>query len=93
MEFKELEEGLKALKGTDFLECEAIERSRDNLTPIISMSAGFQIRIAAMALKTNPAELEELPLRQLNKILMIVNRFLLANLGDEEIRLKKLDEQ
>ena len=83
----DLEERLKKLTGHDFIECESIERAQGNMTPIISFSASFQLRIAAIALGTNPGDLQDLPIRSLNKILMSVNSFLLRNLEEEPIPL------
>lgn len=88
----QLEEGLNKLTGADLIDCDAIERARGNITPIIATSMNYQIRIAAIALKTQPQDLEILPARQLHRILLKVNNFLLANLDAEEIRLPKSEE-
>lgn len=89
---QKLNEGLEKLSGADLIECDNIERSQGNMTPIISFSSSYQLRIAAIALNTTPADLEVLPARQLNRILLTVNRFLLGNLDDEQIQLMKSEE-
>ena len=89
---EQLEEGLNKLTGADLIDCDNIERSRGNITPIISMSMNYQLRIAAIALKTQPQDLEILPARQLQRILLKVNNFLLGDLDAEEITLKKSEE-
>lgn len=89
---KQLEEGLNKLTGADIIECDRIERSRGNLTPVISASAAYQLRIASIALATYPEDLEKLPARQFQRILLEVNNFLLANLDAEEIALPKSED-
>lgn len=89
---KQLEDGLNKLTGEDLIECDQIERSRGNLTPVIAASAAYQLRIASIALATDADDLKKLPARQFQKILLEVNNFLLANLDAEEIVLPKSDE-
>ena len=79
-----LEKALSALKGTDYIECETLERRNGNISPMIMFSSGFQCRLAAMALGTNPGDVEDLPLSKFNAIITATNNFLLKSLGDEE---------
>lgn len=89
---KQLAEGLEKLTGVELIECDQLERQRGNVTPVISTSGAYQLRIAAIALNTDPHELQRLPARKLQRILIEVNHFLLANLDEEEIVLPKSEE-
>ena len=84
----ELESKLESLSGRDFNECEAIERRRGNYTPMISFSAEFQARIAAMALGTNIGELEELPIAKYHSIITRTANFLASTLAEEMLAVK-----
>lgn len=77
--------GLNNLSGVDFKEAENLERRRGNLIPVINFSTSFQIRLAAMALKTTPQELERLPMKQLNHIILEVSNFLLSDSESETV--------
>ena len=80
--------GLNALTGVDFKEAENLERRRGNMIPVINFSTSFQVRLAAMALKTTPQELERLPMKQLNRIILEVSNFLLSDSEEEVVQEK-----
>lgn len=83
IDVKKLDEGLNGLRGLDFEQCEAQERSAGNNYPEMSFSKGFQARLAARALGVPPADVRELPLREYNKICQTVFNFLFST-SDEE---------
>ena len=76
VDIEKLKGQLENLTGKDFERAEQDERLAGNIIPMINFSTGFQIRLAAIALKTNPNELKSLPLRQYNQVASAVSNFL-----------------
>lgn len=79
IDFEKLPEQLKTLTGNDFIEAEKEERIAGNVMPMISFSPGFQIRLAAKALKTNPRELQNLPIAKFARLASAVSNFLFSD--------------
>lgn len=77
-EIEKLKEGLKKLTGADYESAEKAERALGNITPLINFSTPFQIRLAAMALGTNPPELKTLPINEYSLLATTVSNFLLT---------------
>lgn len=71
------------LTGKDFIEVEKEVRSTGDIMPMITFSTGFQVRLAARALKVNPRELEDLPLNQYSRIASTVSNFLFSDSDSE----------
>lgn len=82
-EIAKLEEGLKNLKGIDYEAAEKAERSAGNIMPLINFSTGFQIRLAAKALKTNPHEIKNLPINEYTLIANATSNFLFSGSESE----------
>ena len=83
IDFDDLQNKLLNLTGKDFMEAERDARNAGDIMPMITFSTGFQIRLAAKALKTNPRELENLPLNQYSKVATTVSNALFSS-SDEE---------
>ena len=83
IDFEELKNKLMTLTGKDFIEVEKEVRSTGDIMPMITFSTGFQVRLAARALKVNPRELEDLPLNQYSRIASTVSNFLFSDSDSE----------
>lgn len=82
-EITKIEEGLKNLKGIDYEAAEKAERNSGNMMPLINFSTGFQIRLAAKALGTNPHEIKSLPINEYNLIANTTSNFLFSSSESE----------
>lgn len=78
MDTKDLETKLLNLTGKDFELAEFAERNSGNTMPLITFSAAFQARLAAMALGVLPDDIKNLPIQQYNAIVSRVSNFLFA---------------
>lgn len=74
--------GLESLTGNDYESAERAERAAGNNAPLLTLSTGFQIRLAAKALSVPTPELKGLPLRDYSALATEVMNFLLV--GSEE---------
>lgn len=79
IDVEELKSKLENLTGKDFIDAEKDARNSGDMMPLITFSTEFQIRLAARALKTNPRELETLPLNQYTKVASTVSNFLFSD--------------
>ena len=84
IDYDELQKQLQNLTGRDFMEAEKEARSTGDVMPLITFSTGFQIRLAARALKLNPREMETLPLNQYAKVASTVSNFIFGSEAEPE---------
>ena len=84
LDTSKLTEKLNELKGIDFEKCEREERIAGNNSVDVTLSKSFQARLAARALKCNPYDIKELPLKEYSKVVMEVMGFLFGDLGKDE---------
>ena len=78
VDITKLEENLEKLSGRDFSSVEKESRSAGNNAIVLTTSSDFQARLAARALKVNPNDILDLPLKKYNQTLLIVTNFLFA---------------
>lgn len=78
VDITKLEENLEKLSGRDFSSVEKESRSSGNNAIVLTTSSDFQARLAARALKVNPNDILDLPLKKYNQTLLIVTNFLFA---------------
>ena len=76
MDTSKLDEGLNKLRGLDFIAAENEERALGNTQPLLSVTSGFQARLAARALNVNVNDIRELPLKEYNRVCQSVFIFL-----------------
>lgn len=81
IDISKLTEGLNGLRGLDFEQCEAQERATGNNQPLLTMTAGFQARLAAKALGVPVADIKELPLKEYNRVCQATFNFLFSSDG------------
>lgn len=62
IDYTNLETAMETLSGNDYRESEEIERMKGNDATVISATTGFQVRLAAIALKCTPEDVYELPI-------------------------------
>ena len=82
--FKELEEKLGTLTGNDLLTAERDCRAAGETFPTLNFSSAFQARLAARALNVNPHDINDLPLKEFNRVCQIVFNFLFSAQGSDE---------
>lgn len=62
VDYSNLETAMETLNGNDYREAEEIERVKGNTATVISATTGFQVRLAAIALKCTPEDIYDLPI-------------------------------
>ena len=76
IDIDKLNEGLNNLRGYEFELAETQERAAGNTAFEVSLSKGFQARLAAMALKIPVDEIKALPLKEFTRVCGQVFNFL-----------------
>ena len=76
IDYEKLKAGLESLTGHDFERAERAEQSSGNNAPMLTLSKGFQARLAAEALKVPAPEIKGLPIREYNRVTNEVFSFL-----------------
>jgi len=82
VDITKLKENLEKLSGRDFSSVEKESRSAGNNAVVLTTSSDFQARLAARALKVNPNDILDLPLKKYNQTLLIVTNFLFGTLDE-----------
>ena len=89
LDISKLEENLDKMTGRDFISCAKAERMNGNYSSNLTTDPEFQARLIAYALKTDPGEIEDLPMSKFVALLSRVSIFLAKDLEIATL-LKKL---
>ena len=85
IDYEKLKAGLESLTGHDFEAAERAEQTSGNNAPMLTLTKGFQARLAASALNVPTPEIKGLPIREYNKVTNEVFGFLYGqSVGNDE---------
>ena len=76
IDYEKLKAGLEGLTGHDFEAAERAEQTSGNNAPMLTLTKGFQARLAATALNIPAPQIKGLPIREYNRVTNEVFGFL-----------------
>jgi|GEM_PF-2219421 len=92
MDFKDLENKLEGLTGIDYEIAEQEELAAGNTAFDVTTSKSYMARLAARALKCNPYDIKDLPVKQYVEVTTRVSNFLFGDLA-ETMRSQRLEKR